>query len=394
MTTPTVQITANGVFAPDFATVQSWAQDQYRSIFGSDVYIEPDSQDGQWIAVIASCINDCNQAAIGVYNQFSPSTSQGTGLSSVVKINGLKRLVASFSTADVRIVGQAGTLIIDGQIGDNQQLETRWKLPASVTIPPSGSIIVTATCIEQGEVTAQAGTLTAILTPTRGWQSVSNPDAATPGAPVERDAQLRQRQSVSTSLPAVSPVATIRGIIANLPGVQRLEVYENDHGAPDANGLPGHSISVVVKGGDAAEICKAIALKKTPGTGTYGDISEVIVDPDRGVPVPISFFNLIDVPIKIAVTIKALNGYVSTTGAQLIADVVDWVNALPIGEDVYWSKIFGPAGLNNIPLGNTFNVTAIAISRDSNAPGMADVPISFREAAACTAEDVTLTVTS
>jgi len=392
VTTPTAIIDETGISAPDFATVLAYLQGQYQTIFGSDVYIAPDSQDGQWIANIAAAINDSNQMAIGVFNQFSPSTSQGAGLSSVVKINGLARLVSSQSTADVTIIGQAGTLITNGQIGDDQELNTRWNLPATVTIPISGQIVVTATCTQQGAVTAQAHTLTTILTPTRGWQSVDNVLPATTGAPVETDAELRERQSVSTSLPAVSPVPSIYGTLANLAGVQRLEVYENSAGYTDVNGVPGHSIACVIEGGDATDICTAIALKKTPGTGTYGDISQVIIDPVSLVPVTVSFFDLIDVNITVSISIKALIGYVSTTGTQIIADIVAWLNGLPIGEDVYWSKLFGPAGLNNVVLGNTFNVTAITISRDGNPLAASDVVISFREAAACNAGLVTLTV--
>ncbi|MGC8170052.1 baseplate J/gp47 family protein, partial [Salmonella enterica] len=73
-----------------------------------------------------------------------------------------------------------------------------WNLPASVTIPPSGLITVTATCAAIGAVSAPAGTITTINTPTRGWQSVTNPADAVPGAEVESDAALRSRQKIST----------------------------------------------------------------------------------------------------------------------------------------------------------------------------------------------------
>lgn len=50
-----------------------------------------------------------------VYNAFSPSTAQGAGLSSVVKINGIRRKTASYSTVDLRIVGQVGTIVTGRQ---------------------------------------------------------------------------------------------------------------------------------------------------------------------------------------------------------------------------------------------------------------------------------------
>src|SRR5690606_25087178 len=95
----------------------------------------------------------------------------------------------------------------------------QWNLPASVLIPLSGSITVTATCQEQGAIEAPAGTVTKIKTPTFGWQSVSNPSAAVPGQPVETDAALRVRQALSVAVPSQTIFEGIVGSVANLPGV-------------------------------------------------------------------------------------------------------------------------------------------------------------------------------
>ncbi|WP_414756786.1 hypothetical protein, partial [Anabaena sp. CCY 9910] len=68
-----------------------------------------------------------------------------------VKINGIARAAASFSSCDVDIVGQAGAIITDGVVQD-AQLQNRWNLPASVTIPLSGQITVTARCATIGSI--------------------------------------------------------------------------------------------------------------------------------------------------------------------------------------------------------------------------------------------------
>ena len=214
LSTLAAQVTAAGISAPSFPDILESLQTSFKLIFGSDAYVDPDSQDGQWIAIIAAAINDSNATAIAVYNSFSPSTAQGVGLSIVVKINGLARHVPTNSTADVTLVGVFGTTIINGKVGDG--LGNRWSLPASVTIPSGGSIIVTATCDTVGAVSAPAASIVNILTPTLGWQTVTNVNPATVGAPVESDAALRLRQSVSTALTAETPLKAILGAVASL----------------------------------------------------------------------------------------------------------------------------------------------------------------------------------
>lgn len=400
------QITSTGISAPSYDDTLQQLKIGYWGIFGSDAVLDNDSQDGELLAIFARAIYDLNQLAIATYSSFSPSTAQGVGLSSVVKINGLERETPSNSQCVVTIAGATGTIIEDGMIGDNVNLGTVWALPTQVTIPNSGSIDVTATCTTAGATPAAAGTLTKILTPLLGWQTVTNAAAATPGQPVEEDPELRQRQSVSTANPSQTVKQGIYGSLASLNGVGRLAVYENDTDAADDDGVPAHSIAVVISGGDVNSIAQTIALKKTPGGGTYGTTSAIVTDP-QGVPNTINFFELSNVPLTINVTIKALNGYVSTTGTSVLASLAQFVNGLAIGEESYLNRLWAPAGLNGDSatvatgltqaqldaLAKTFNLVSITQSRGGGEPAAADVAIAFNEAATGDVANFTLTVT-
>ncbi|HCT5962039.1 TPA: hypothetical protein OT231_005361, partial [Klebsiella pneumoniae] len=90
-----------------------------------------------------------------------------------------------------------------------------------------------------------------INTPTRGWVSVTNPQAATVGVAAETNDELRVRQSQSVALPSLTPFEAVDGAIANISGVTRHKLYENDTDTTDANGLPPRSIAAIVEGGDA-----------------------------------------------------------------------------------------------------------------------------------------------
>lgn len=383
-------ISSTGITAPGYADIYASLQASFKSIYGSDSYIDPDSQDGQMLGIFAQAQANSNAAAISVYMSFSPATAQGAALSSNVKINGLKRLVPSNSTADITIVGQAGTIISNGIVGDGTYL---WALPASVTIPGGGSIVETATCTTTGAITAAANSINQIFNPTNGWQTANNAGAAVPGAPVEDDPELRVRQSVSTQLPAQGIIGGIYGTLANLTGVTQLKIYENDTSSPDANSIPDHSISVVIEGGDAVAIAQAIEKKKAPGTGTYGTTSEVVTDP-VGIPVTINFFRPTQVTILVDITIHALAGYVSTTGTQIVANIVNFINALGIAANnglLSLTSLYAPA--LDTGLSNTYNITSLTIAISPASPGSSDLTIAFNALPICTTSNVILTVT-
>ena len=107
-----------GIHLPDYPTVLDHVKGIMHDIYGDDLYIEADSQDGQLCAAFASMMHDTYALCGDVYNAFSPSTAQGVGLSSVVKINGIRRKTASYSTVDLRIVGQVGTIVTGGKAED------------------------------------------------------------------------------------------------------------------------------------------------------------------------------------------------------------------------------------------------------------------------------------
>lgn len=380
-----------GITIPSYADILQSLQESFRAIYGSDAYIAPDSQDGQWLAILASGINDTNNLAVAVYNSFSPTYAQGAGLSSLVKINGIQRHVPTFSTAVGEVIGQAGVVITNGVVADvNGSL---WNLPASITIPISGSVFVTVTAQAVGAVTALAGTINQINTPTQGWQSFVSTSDAIPGAAVETDAALRRRQTLSTGLPAVTPLGGTYGVVANLDDVLRVKIYENSTGVADANGLPPHSFSVVTQGGDVQEIVNAIGSKKTPGAATYGTTSGVYTDPLTGINYTIHFFVLAEDTVKIHLTITALSGFSTPVETEIKASLAAYINALGIGDDVAYTRLFGPAYLSGSAHSQSYEVTGLTIALNADPPGVIDLPVAFNHAATCDPDvDVTITV--
>ena len=386
-------VTAEGISAPDYQTILDTLTSYFQQIYGSDAYLDPDSKDGQMVALVALALHDANNTAISVYNCFSPATGYGAALTSNVKINGIARRGATNSTVDLVLTGAAGTSITNGTVKDTNNVI--WRLPSSVIIGIGGTLTVTATCSNSGAVAALAGTITTINTPTRGWASVTNPAAATVGAPAETDAELRIRQGQSVALPSLTPFEGVDGAIANVAGVTRHKLYENDTGATDSNGLPPHSISAIVDGGDVTDIAQTIRGNKGQGTATYGTTSVTVPD-TYGNPHVISFSRSTDVPIFGHITLKAFTGYTSQIGVQIQQAVADYINGLTIGDDVLLSRIYSPANLGVVSGGNAryYDIQELLIGKSAGSVAASNIIIAYTESASCKPENIVLTVTS
>lgn len=378
-------IDSTGYHFADYPSFLAWIQGAYQGIYGADVFLGPDSQDGQFLAILAKAFFDTAALGASVYNSFSPTTAQGVGLSRNVKINGLRREVPTFSTVPLVIVGVANTVISNGVAEDI--LNQKWNLPATVTIPLSGTITVTATAAEIGAVDAAINSITTIFTPSLGWQTVNNTVAATPGAPVESDAALRVRQARSTSIPAQTVFDATLGAVSNLPTVTDVKGYENQTNTTGGGGSgsvsqPPHSISVVVTGGNSVEICQTILDYKTPGTDTYGATTETVYDA-KGMPLAISFQPSVPATIGVQVTVTEGAAWTDDYKDEIKNAVAEVINAGGIGNAVLYTTLFAPAYLNGTLPPHAYIVVSIEINKNGGGFAAADVALNWDEQPVC-----------
>ena len=366
-------ISSSGITAPAYSDILASLIATAQTIFGSDVYLAPDSQDGQLLAIVAKAIDDSNQTLIAIYNGFRPSFAQGTSLSSLVRINGMQRGIATNSTSTGNVVGIAGTVINSGLVQDLNN--NQWSLPTQVIIPTGGSISVTVTCTTVGSITAPAGTINTIVNPQYGWQSFVSTVDASPGQPIETDAALRLRQQYSTSMPAQTPLAALKAAMGNISGVTEVAIYENYTDITNSNGLPPHSICVVVQGGNAQLIAQTIGQRKTPGANTFGSTTQLYSDPVTGINYSINFSFLQFTNIGVNVTGHALAGYSSNVAMEIQNAVAGFIDSIPIGSSVQWSRLF-PI-IYGVVDQATFEITSITVGPLGGPLGTTDVSIAF-----------------
>lgn len=387
---PVFSVTETGISAPSYEEIYEYLKGRMRAIFGDDINLDADTQDGQMVGIVAAAISDVNAQAIAVYNAYNPTTAKGVALDSAVKINGITRQAASHSQVDLRIVGQAGTHIVNGVALD--EAENKWNLPADVVVPPAGEITVTAIAAEEGDIRAPAGTVNRIGTPTLGWQTVENILAAEPGAPVQTDLELRAQQSKSTALPSVSLWEGIIGSLLTTVGVRRVSGIKNDGDTPTTEGVPGHSIAMIVDGGEVADIAKTIFLKKGEGVGTYGSTSYSYLD-TYGFPNTIRFSRPTVVPAHCKLTISPAADYLSSAEDEIKARIVAYINSLDIGESVNIARVLASAVKTDAGIvDERFSVEAITLGRSASAQTAASLAIAWNEAVSCAPENVTVEV--
>lgn len=367
-----------GLHIPPYAAINAQILNAYLTNYAQNVDPGNNEADIQQMANFALIINDAFNTAQLVYNGRSPATAIGADLDGIVKVNGIARLAASYSQAVLTLTGTANAEIDQGLAQDaNGNI---WALPITVFLSLVGTATVIATCQTIGDIGAPAGSINIIATPTSGWNTVNNAAAATPGLPTESDSALRARQALSVALSSKTLVTATLGAIAQVPNVIRYGNIgiENPTGGTDSFGNPPHSISMVVQGGTDAAVAQAIYNNKTPGTDTNGTTTVSVTDPTSLATLDISFFRPTLTPIYVSLTINAFTGYSSATKQAIHDSVVNYLNALQIGETVTISGLYAVA-MSNMPniLLPLYSITALKAGLTATPTGTSDITLAF-----------------
>lgn len=375
-------VDSTGLHIPTYNDILEDMIAAMKQIYGDDIYLDNSSPDYQLLSIFALKQSDTLQALAYAYNARSPETAIGTSLDSVVKLNGIKRKAAGHSTCQVKITGSPFTQITNGAVKDRAGLT--WDLPANVVIDSNGTAYTVATCRTAGAVSALAGDISQIETPTYGWVSVTNEVAAVLGNAQETDAQLRERQTISTANPSQTMLDGTKGAIAALKNVSRYAVYENDtnvSSVTDDNpyGLPAHSVTCVVEGGTDEDVAEAIFLHKGIGCYTHGDVEVQYTDQNDYIN-RVRFFRPVYKDIFVKVVLKKYTGYISTMTVKVREAVYNYLAALTIGSDVSASVLSNIITDCNPSLTKPiFGIKELKLGLSKSAMAAQDIDIGFKE---------------
>ena len=127
-------------------------------------------------------------------------------------------------------------------------------------------------------------------------------------------------------------------------------------------------------------------MKKTPGTATYGDVS-IDVEGEFGVFNTIRFSRPEYVPCIVELTIQSLPGYSSELIDVIKSQIVNYLNALSIGESLYVSNMFPAILMSSDGTIMPFYVKSLTVNSEIEI-----VEVGKFEALSCSLEDVLITV--
>jgi len=173
----------------------------------------------------------------------------------------------------------------------------------------------------------------------------------------ETDAELRAR--ICKTMPAKSAgnADAIRAAVLMVQYVTNCIVYINDGNTTDARGIPAHNVAVVVRGGAADNLAKAIWQKVSAGVGTYGTSSGTYVD-EGGTSHTVHFIRCGTVQTYVSLTVRRLAGIdedaVRTT---LVRAVTAYVNGMEIAEPLIIPRLYAVAYNADPELAKTFAVS-------------------------------------
>ena len=206
------------------------------------------------------------------------------------------------------------------------------------------------TCDTIGSQILPANSLTEIVTPVTGWDTVNNPSSATTGRAVETDEEFRIRREQSIVTGNATDESIRAAILNNVASVTTCSVFSNRTDAVDGEGRPAHSFEAVIEGGTDDDCAEEIWTRMPAGIETYGNVNGgagITVVDSMGYNQDIKFSRPEDVYIFVEVqrNFNAEEDY-PANGDDLIKEaIVEWSldsTNIVVGKDVIRQRLITP----------------------------------------------------
>ena len=378
---PASASTATALFAGDNGTliaggsVVRSADNNEFSVIGS-VALSPSQASGVVISV-QSVTNNTNYTVSYTTTSSTNTityTSDASATSSEI-LNGLQALIAgSHPLLVASVVGS--TLVVDRADvfqASNFSVTTNLAIAKAKKI---GQLQATV----NGVIAQEANTITNIVTPILGWDSVTNPLAASEGRLLETDEELRIRFR-NTKLERSSNILdSLYSALLNIDGVEEVKIYENDTNVTDANGVPPHSFLPVVLGGSSQIIAETIWENKPMGISSQGNTVIQITDSQGFVhniglerPNPVTIYVVVNLSADDEASIPFPGDGVEQVQSSIISYASENIG---VGKDVIYSRLFTP--INQIP---GHQIDSLFIGTSPAPVGTSNIVIDFNEIA-------------
>lgn len=316
-------VTETGVIVPDTGTLRTEVENEYKSVFGQDLIVTPNTPQGAQITSETSARKSVVDNNAAVANQINPNLAGGVFLDAIWALTGGQRTAATRTVVQgVELLGLPLTLIPAGSQASLVD-GTLFESVADVTLDVSGAATVDFQAVDTGPIAVNVGALTQIVTGVLGWDSVTNPNAGVLGKTLESDLASRARRKNTLSLQNVALPEAITSALSDTDGVRSLtfrENYTDSDATIDGIFLLAHSVWACVDGGTDANVAQALFDNKSLGANWNGAVTVNITAPTSGQVYPVKFDRPTAIGVQARVTVRNLGalGDVTTAVQQAI----------------------------------------------------------------------------
>lgn len=372
----------NGVLIAGGSVVSDTATNNQFSVVGS-VALSPTLAAG--VTVSVQSVANSTAYTLSYTSSFVTNNITYTSDASATEaeiLNGLQALIAgSHPLLSASVVGT--TLVVN--LADVFQTST-FSVTTNLAINRVRKI-GQLQCAVNGVISQEANTITNIVTPILGWDSITNPLAASKGRLVETDEELRIRFR-NTKLERSSNILdSLYSALLNIDGVDEVRIYENDTDVTDSNGVLPHSFLPVVLGGSSQIIAETIWENKPMGILSQGNTVIQITDSqgfihDIGLerPTPVTIYIIVNLSEDTEANIPFPGDGVEQVQNNIISYAATNIG---VGKDVIFSRLFTP--INQV---TGHQIDSLFIGTSPAPVGTSNISIDFNEIASFTSVNI------
>jgi hypothetical protein len=280
---PPLQITSEGVVAPDSVTIRTGVLADENFAFGGDLDITTPSTPQAYLAdSLTDNISSANANIAYFVGQVDPASSEGRMQDAIGRIYFLDRNGATASVVQALCTGQPGVTLPAGSLAEDDA-NNLWQSTDDAVFSGGGVVTTQFACLTLGPVLLGIGELTKIAQLAPGWDAITNLGAATTGSATENRTEYERRRQDSVAINSKGTPAAIRAAMWSIDGVLDVFVYDNYANAIVNYGstnypLAPHSVYVGVVGGDLQDIGDALLSRKDLGCDMNGNTSITVQD--------------------------------------------------------------------------------------------------------------------
>lgn len=354
---------------------------EVKGALGPNTDVSATSVIGQLIGIFADREHELQVVTRDVYSAFTAAGATGNSLTQLALLTGTIREDATYSTVSATVNLNAGTTLPAGSQahveGDPDAIfETLADVTNGTASPDDFPVDMRAT--EPGAVRANSGTLTEILTPVSGWNSVTNALDATMGEEDETDLELKIRREQELRRQGSGNVDAIEADVAAVDGVIDTTNFENETDV--ASDLPAHSFEIVVWDGSPAAasddaIAQAIWDAKPAGIRSFGGETGTAID-RQGSERLIDFSRAEAPDVYLEFDLTVDDGFPVDGETQVKEAIVAFADAnWSIGDDVILSALYASV----FTISGVVSIDAVRAGFSASPVGTSNLTIGVRQ---------------